>query len=164
MDFIVVSMQAEDWPAVREIYQEGIDTGQATFETATPDWEGWNAKHRPDCRLVARAGERVVGWAALSPVSARRVYAGVAEVSIYIAASARGQGVGRTLLRRLIEAAEAAGVWTLQGSIFPENAASVALHRACGFRVVGTRERIAQMHGVWRDVLLMERRSDVVGV
>ncbi len=163
-EVVIDAMQPGDWPAVEAIYREGIATGLATFETETPSWERWDAAHRPDCRLVVRAGERVLGWAALSPVSDRCVYAGVAENSIYIAAAARGQGIGKALLRALVEASEAAGVWTLQTGIFPENAASLALHQACGFRIVGIRERIGQLHGVWKDVVFLERRSRVVGI
>ncbi len=153
-----------DWPAVRAIYEEGMATGNATFETVAPEWAAWNAARLPCCRLVARHGRRVVGWAALSAVSSRAVYSGVAEVSVYVAAAARGQGVGRLLLDGLVAASEEAGIWTLQAGIFPENEASLALHRACGFRVVGRRERLAQLHGVWRDALLLERRSGRVGV
>lgn len=154
----------DDWDAVRAIYAEGIATGNATFETQVTTWEDWDAGHLPTCRLVARKGERIAGWAALSPVSGRCVYAGVTEVSIYVAADARGQGVGKALLAALVEASEQEGIWTLQAGIFPENEASIVLHKRCGFRVVGRRERLGQMDGVWRDVLLMERRSDVVGV
>lgn len=154
---VIDAMRPDDWPAVEAIYREGIATGLATFETETPSWERWDAAHRPDCRLVVRAGERVLGWAALSPVSDRCVYAGVAENSIYIAAAARGRGIGKALLRALVEASEAAG-------IFPENAASLALHQVCGFRIVGIRERIGQLHGTWKDVVFLERRSRVVGV
>ena len=161
---VIDAMRPDDWPAVEAIYREGIATGLATFETETPSWERWDAAHRPDCRLVVRAGERVLGWAALSPVSDRCVYAGVAENSIYIAAAARGRGIGKALLRALVEASEAAGIWTLQTGIFPENAASLALHQACGFRIVGIRERIGQLHGTWKDVVFLERRSRVVGV
>jgi L-amino acid N-acyltransferase YncA len=157
-------MQGGDWEAVRAIYREGIATGNATFETDVPDWEAWDKNHLPACRLVAKADGRVVGWAALTPYSSRRAYAGVAGLSIYVSASARGQGIGRTLLGALIEASEQAGLWTLQAGIFPENAASLALHRACGFREVGRRERIGRLNGVWRDVVLMERRSKVVGI
>lgn len=156
-------MGAGDWPTVARIYQEGMETGNATFEQSVPDWSTWDKKMRPDCRLVVRLDDQVVGWAALSPVSVRAVYAGVAEVSIYIAASARGQGVGKRLLTTLVAASEAAGVWTLQAGIFPENEASIALHRQCGFRVLGVREKPGQMHGRWRDVVLMERRSQSVG-
>lgn len=160
----IFPLTAADWPAVRAIYEEGIATGQATFETAAPEWPAWDAARLAVGRLVARRGQRVIGWAALSPVSSRAVYAGVAEVSIYVAAAARGQGVGKTLLRALIEAAEDGGLWTLQAGIFPENAASLALHQSCGFRVVGRRERVARLHGVWRDALFLERRSSRVGV
>lgn len=157
------AMTADDWPRVREIYLEGIATGNATFETGAPEWEAWDAAHLARPRLVARADGEVVAWAALSPVSRRAAYAGVAEVSVYVAAAHRGMGVGRWLLERLVEASEEAGVWTLQAGIFPENRASVEAHRACGFREVGLRERIGRLNGEWRDVLLMERRSPTVG-
>jgi phosphinothricin acetyltransferase len=160
----IEALQPADWPQVADIYAEGIATGNATFETAPPTWERFDASHLVGHRLVARAaGGEVVAWAALAPVSDRCAYAGVAEESIYVAASARGQGVGRRLLAALLEGAEQAGIWTVQTGIFPENTASVALHRRCGFRVVGVRERIGQLHGRWRDVLLLERRSTVVG-
>jgi len=155
---------AGDWPAVRDIYLEGIATADATFETSAPDWETWDAKHPPCCRLLARTGEEVLGWAALSGVSARAVYAGVAEVSVYVAARARGRGVGSLLLRALVAASEENGIWTLQAGIFPENRASIAVHERAGFRVVGTRERIGCMDGRWRDTVLMERQSAAVGV
>ena len=163
MDVTVEKMQAKDWEAVRAIYREGIATGDATFETDVPEWAEWDKRHRHDCRLVARAEGQVVGWAALSPVSSRCVYAGVAEVSIYVTASARSKGVGKALLQVLVTESERAGIWTLQGGIFPENGASIALHEACGFRQVGYRERLGQMRGLWRDVVLVERRSKVVG-
>jgi L-amino acid N-acyltransferase YncA len=148
---------------VRAIYLEGIATGHATFETDAPGWEVWDRARLTVGRLVARAAGRVVGWAALSPVSARPAYAGVAEVSIYVAAAARGRGIGGALLLALIEASERAGLWTLQGAIFPENAASLALVKAHGFREVGRREKIGQRDGIWRDTVLLERRSRVVG-
>ncbi len=157
-------MQAEDWPVVQAIYREGIATGDATFETQAPTWEVWDKSHLVKCRLVARADGQVVGWVALSPVSSRCVYGGVAEVSLYVAASARGQGVGRALLQALVAESEREGFWTLQAGIFPENVASITLHQNCGFRQVGYRERLGQMYGVWRDVVLLERRSQVVGV
>jgi L-amino acid N-acyltransferase YncA len=164
MDFIIDSMRPDDWESAREIYVEGIATGQATFETEAPDWERWDAAHLTQCRLVARNGAHVLGWAALSSVSKREVYAGVAEVSIYVAVSTRGSGVGGALMKALIEASELHGVWTLQASVFPENQASVALHFKHGFREVGRRERIARHHGVWRDTVVLERRSRVVGL
>lgn len=164
MEIIIDTMRSEDWDAVRTIYEEGIATKNATFETAAPVWDQWDAAHLQDCRLVARANGQVVGWAALSPVSSRCVYAGVVEESVYVSESARGQGVGKKLLLALIEASEQAGMWMIQTGIFPENEASLQLHRNCGFRVVGYREKIGQMDGVWRDTLLLERRSTVVGV
>ena len=158
----VDALTAGDWPAVSAIYAEGIASGSATFETEVPSWEAWDETHL-DQRLVAKRDGEVVGWAALSQVSERCVYAGVAEVSVYVGASARGQGVGRALLDALVRASEASGVWTLQAGIFPENLASLRLHRACGFRVVGVRERLGQLDGVWRDVVFLERRSREVG-
>jgi L-amino acid N-acyltransferase YncA len=152
-------MRADDWPAVSAIFAEGIATGQATFETRVPSWEEWDAAHVADLRLVAESDGEVVGWAALSAVSRRPCYAGVVDESVYVAEHARGQGVGTSLLRALIEDGEKAGFWTIQTSIFPENVASIALHRRCGFRVVGTRERIARLDGAWRDTVLLERRS-----
>jgi L-amino acid N-acyltransferase YncA len=164
MDCQITPMQPTDWPAVREIYAEGIATGQATFETLLPDWERWDSSHRQDCRLIAREHGQVVGWAALSPVSARRVYSGVAEVSVYVAAAAQGRGVGTALLKALIEESESRGVWTLQAGIFPENTASIAIHKSCGFHEVGKRERIGKLGKTWRDVFLMERRSAATGI
>jgi L-amino acid N-acyltransferase YncA len=164
MELAIRSITAEDWPAVRRIYAEGIATGNATFATEVPDWEQWDRSHRPNCRLIASDGKEVLCWAALSPVSARQVYAGVAEVSVYVAASARGKGVGKALLRALIEESEREGVWTLQAGIFPENIASVALHKSLGFREVGIREKIGKMGNRWRDVLLLERRSSIAGI
>jgi L-amino acid N-acyltransferase YncA len=159
----VRSMRPADWRAVRRIYLEGIATRQATFEVRPPTWRKWNQTHRRRPRLVAAANGRVVAWAAVSPVSSRRVYAGVAEVSVYVAATARGRGIGRTLLSELVCAAEEAGIWTLQAGIFPENRASLAIHRRCGFRKVGRRERIGRQGAVWRDVVLLERRSRSIG-
>jgi phosphinothricin acetyltransferase len=158
-------MRPDDWPAVSAIYEEGIATGNATFQPAAPAWDEWDRNHRTDCRLVgADESGVIIGWAALTPVSGRCVYTGVAEVSVYVAAVARGNGVGRKLLRSLVETSEAAGVWTLQAGIFPENAASLAVHHGCGFRTVGRRERIGKMNDRWRDVLLLERRSTIVGM
>ncbi|PYS95577.1 MAG: N-acetyltransferase [Acidobacteria bacterium] len=164
MTLRIEPMRPEDWDRVRGIYLEGIATGQATFETTAPAWEAWDAAHMRAARLVAREGEATLGWAALSPVSSRCVYAGVAEVSVYVAAAARGRGVGRALLAALIAAAEREGLWTLQAGIFPENEASLAVHRRCGFREVGRRERLGKLNGAWRDVLLLERRSPTVGL
>jgi phosphinothricin acetyltransferase len=163
MKFVAERMKDEDWDEVASIYQEGIATSNATFETDTPTWEKWDKSHLRDCRLVARAEGKVTGWVALSPVSTRCVYSGVAEVSLYVSASTRGIGVGKDLLLSLIDESERIGIWTLQAGIFPENIASIALARACGFREVGRRERIGQMDGTWRDVILMERRSKFVG-
>jgi L-amino acid N-acyltransferase YncA len=174
---VIDQMRPEDYDQVRRIYEEGIASGDATFETQAPSWEAWDASHVRTCRVVARevdsathgpdggtvGGRSVLGWAALSPVSSRCVYSGVAEVSVYVTATARGRGVGRALLKELIRQSEAAGFWTLQAGIFPENSASLALHKRLGFREVGRRERIGQLSGRWRDTLLLERRSRVVG-
>jgi phosphinothricin acetyltransferase len=175
----IIAMQPEFWTAVREIYREGIATGNATFETELPEWEKWDSSHLKNCRLVAlepisedsEADEplasvgksTVLGWAGLSPVSGRYVYRGVAEVSVYVAAAARGRGVGKALLEALVAQSEANGIWTLQAGIFPENAASIALHKSCGFVEVGVRRRIGKLGDAWRDVLLLERRSASVG-
>ncbi len=159
----IEALTARDWTAVERIFDEGIRSGDATFETSTPEWEKWDAGHLATCRLVARAGDDILGWAALSPVSVRRCFSGVAEVSLYIAGRARGRGVGTRLLSALIEASERAGVWSLQSSTFPENTASLALQQRHGFRVIGRRERIACRDGRWRDVVLLERRSTVAG-
>lgn len=148
-----------DWTAVERIYAAGIATGLATFETRTPSWESWDSAHRGDLRFVAVRDGQVVGWVAAGPISQRQCYAGVVEHSVYVATHERGRGVGTILMRTLIEAAEARGVWTIQTGIFPENDASIALHRRVGFRIVGRRERMARLHGVWRDVYLLERRS-----
>jgi L-amino acid N-acyltransferase YncA len=159
MEYVIDQMSASDWEQVRAIYLEGIRSGDSTFETDAPAWEQWDEAHLRVARLVARDGERVLGWAALSPVSKRRVYRGVAELTVYVGESARGRGLGRALLEALIAESERNGIWTLQASIFPENVASLALHRRSGFREVGRRERIGMMNGRWRDTLLFERRS-----
>jgi phosphinothricin acetyltransferase len=163
MDFQIEAMTAEDWPAVKAIYEEGMATGVGTFETAAPTWEQWDAARLPHSRLVAR-NTVVLGWAALSPVSKRSCYAGVAEVGVYVAGSARGQGIGRALLEALVKSSEQQGIWTLQGATIASNAASIALQQRCGFRVVGRRERIGKRDGVWHDTVLTERRSRRVGV
>jgi L-amino acid N-acyltransferase YncA len=169
MEYIINSMTPDDWEQVSHIYQEGIATGHATFEMEAPDWERWNTAHLPEARLVARDGEAIVGWAALSPVSGRNVYSGVTEISLYIRAGNRHQGVGSVLMAALISASEKAKIWTLQAGIFPENKASRALVKKHGFREVGRRERLGKMTygplaGTWRDVIIMERRSKSVGV
>lgn len=155
-------MTPADWPAVRDIYAEGIAGGNATFETVVPEWAQWDKGRLPVCRLAVRLDEQVVGWAALSPYSSREVYRGVADVGIYIAGAAQGRGVGKALLTALVEESEKQGFWTLQAGILIENVASRRLHQACGFREVGIREKIGQLHGVWRDVVLMERRSKTI--
>ena len=179
-------MTPADWPAVRRIYADGIATGNATFETEPPDWNAWHRSHLPECRLVARPPANavnrppanalnrppanalnrnaVLAWAALSPVSSRACYAGIAEHSIYVDAPQRGQGVGKTLLAALAAASEDAGFWMLQSAIFPENPASIAIHLACGFRIMGRRKRVAMLNGVWRDTVIVERRSRIIGV
>ena len=160
----IASMSPSDWDDVRRIYAEGIATGNATMETAPPPWESWDKAHRPECRLVARDDSgRMLGWAALSRVSERCAYGGVAEVSVYVSQEARGRGVGRRLLEELVRASEEAGIWTLQAGIFPENVASLSIHQHCGFRVVGVREKFGKLGSVWRDVALLERRSSRVG-
>jgi L-amino acid N-acyltransferase YncA len=156
------ALTKDDWTAVAEIYWDGMRDGLATFETEVPPWEQWDAAHLPDHRLVAESFGELVGWAALAPASSRHCYAGVVENSVYVTREARGRGVGQTLLEALIAGAEAAGIWTIQTSIFPENRASLSLHERCGFRVVGTRERIAKRDGIWRDTVFLERRSEVI--
>jgi len=158
----VRDLRPEDWPQVASIYEDGIRTGNATFETGVPSWEAWSAAHS-EHRLVAERDGEIAGWAALSPTSDRCCYAGVAENSVYVAEWARGRGVGRVLLEELIVRSEAAGIWTLTAGVFPENQASVRLHLVCGFRLVGVRERLGELDGHWRDVLLLERRSELVG-
>ena len=156
-------LREDDWPAVAAVYEEGIRTRLATFETVAPTWADWDALHLPGHRIVAEQDGEVVGWAALGPVSGRCVYAGVTENSVYVAERARGRGIGRELLEALVRGADLDGIWTIQAGVFPENRASLALHRACGFRVVGVRERLGKLDGTWRDVVLLERRSPVVG-
>jgi len=161
---IIGQMSPADWEEVREIYLEGIATGNATFETEAPSWEAWDVAHLKFARLVARDGKGIVGWAALSSVSQRCVYGGVAEVSVYVSTARRQSGVGCKLLAALISASEENGKWTLQAGMFPENTASRALHERLGFREVGRRERIGKLNGVWRDTILLERRSHTVGI
>ncbi|MGD6874139.1 N-acetyltransferase family protein [Sutcliffiella horikoshii] len=157
-------MFSKDWEQVREIYLEGITTGNATFQKDAPSWQEWDNGHILECRLVARSEGKILGWAALSAISSRCVYAGVAEVSIYVSPSKKGKGIGSSLLESLIKTSEQNGIWTLQAGIFPENTSSLKLHNKYGFREVGRRERIGKMDGVWRDVILLERRSTKVGI
>jgi phosphinothricin acetyltransferase len=159
---IVRDLRPDDWLEVARIYEEGIATGNATFETEVPSWEAWDEAHLREHRLVAGEDGRVVGWTALAPVSLRPCYGGVAEISVYVSESTRGKGVGSELLAAVVESAERGGIWTLQTSVFPENEPSLALLRRFGFRTVGIRERIGRLHGVWRDTVLVERRSEVV--
>jgi phosphinothricin acetyltransferase len=168
MEYLTDIMKPEDWQRVRSIYLEGIATGNSTFEADAPDWEKWNSAHLPEHRLVVRKGDSILAWAALSPVSSRCVYSGVAELSLYVAAKHRGKGIGSALLMAIINSTEKAGLWTLQGGIFPENKASLHLVREHGFKEIGRRERIGKMTygdlaGTWRDVILVERRSLVTG-
>jgi L-amino acid N-acyltransferase YncA len=164
IQFKIEPMLDSDWNSVSQIYQEGIATGNATFETEIPSWQEWNDSHLQKPRLVARSDSRIVGWAAVSPVSERCVYGGVGEVSVYVSASEAGKGLGTKLLNQLIVDSESAGIWTLQAGIFPENKSSIVIHEKCGFRTLGVRQRLGKMNGVWRDVVLMERRSALVGV
>ena len=157
-------MQSSDWNAVAKIYAEGIATGYATFEKNIPTYESWNNTHLPMCRLVAVKNNNVMGWAALSPVSSRCVYGGVAEVSIYVSEKYKGHGVGSMLINKLISQSEDKGFWTLQSGIFPENESSIALHKKAGFRYIGRREKVGQLNGIWKDNLLFERRSKSVGI
>jgi phosphinothricin acetyltransferase len=158
----ILTLTPAHWPAVRAIYADGIATRNATFETEVPDWATWDAGKLPGHRFVAADGDRVLGWAAVAPTSSRPAYAGVVENSVYLAEAARGKGLGRLLMETLIDSTERAGIWTVQTGIFPENVASLALHRAVGFREVGIRERVGRVDGRWRDVVFLERRSRVV--
>jgi L-amino acid N-acyltransferase YncA len=160
----ILPLRRKHWQSVRAIYEEGMATGNATFETSAPGWEAWDASHLPFARVIAENKDEVVGWAALSRVSDRCAYAGVAEVSVYVKALARGKGVGSALLATLIRQSEANNIWTLTAGIFPENEASVRLHEKAGFRILGVREKIGKLNGRWRDALLLERRSRIVGL
>lgn len=165
MKYKIEAMKTSDWEQVRDIYMEGIRTGLATFQTEAPIWENWDKGHLAACRLVVRSGDKVLGWTVLSPTSSRDCYSGVVEVSIYIGEEYKGQGIGTALMTELILQSEENGIWTLYCAIIKENSASIAMHKKCGFREIGTREKIAKMNnGVWHDVVLMERRSKVVGV
>jgi len=164
MNYIIDKMSEKDWNEVASIYLEGIKTGKATFQSEIPTWEQWNASHVTSCRLVVRLEDKIAGWAALSPTSSRCVYAGVAEVSVYVGEAYRGMGLGKALLEKVIELSEEEGFWTLQSGIIKENHSSIVLHEKCGFRQIGYREKVGKMPtGVWHDVVLMERRSKIVG-
>ena len=160
----IITIQPAHYPEIAEIYLQGIATGNATFQTTAPSWEEWDISHLPHSRIAAVVNDQIAGWAALSPVSSRCVYAGVAEVSVYVGKAYCGKGIGQKLLEALIEESEGHNLWTLQSGIFPENVASIRLHEKCGFRQIGYREKIGQMNGVWRDNIIMERRSKTVGV
>ncbi len=162
MNISIIKMTANDWNWVEEIYLEGISTGDATFETISPGWDQWNNSHLEDCRFIAKFEDKIVGWAALSPVSARRVYKGVVELSIYVSSLYRNKGIGSLLLGTIIKESEIAGIWTLQAAIFPENKESINLHKKFGFREIGYREKIGKLKGIWRDVILFERRSKII--
>ena len=164
MSTSIRKMTPNDLPLVAAIYAEGIRTGNATFQTEVPSWEEWDNAHIPNCRLIAIKQETVAGWAALTPVSGRCVYAGVAEVSVYVGEAFRAQGIGLALLEQLVIESEDNGFWTLQAGIFPENFGSIRIHEKCGFKILGRRERIGQMDGIWRDTMLLERRSIGVGI
>ena len=165
MDYRIDEMKAFDWHQVASIYKEGIETGIATLQPDVPGWEEWDQGHEKSCRLVARSGERILGWAALSPTSVREVYAGVVEVSIYVKETCHGQGIGKALLTHLVKCSEEKGFWTLQAGIMEGNEASVGLHLSCGFRVLGVREKLGKMpNGIWHNVIFMERRSRSVGI
>jgi L-amino acid N-acyltransferase YncA len=160
----LIEISEENYPEVARIYGEGLQTGTATFETTIPSWEKWDAGHLSFGRILAVEKDHYLGWASLSPVSSRCVYGGVAEVSVYVSDSTRGKGVGEFLLKNLIEISEANNIWTLQSGIFRDNVASHKLHIKCGFREVGYKEKVGQLHGVWKDNVLLERRSKVVGI
>ncbi len=160
----IQQMKDADWLAVADIYKQGIETGMATFETSVPEWGQWNENHIESCRLIAKLDGKIVGWAALSAVSSRCVYGGVAEVSVYVSNDARGKKIGAYLLKTLIDQSEEQGYWTLQSGIFPENLASIKLHEKQGFRKIGYRERIGQLDGDWKDNILMEKRSNKKGL
>ncbi|MFT4203382.1 MAG: GNAT family N-acetyltransferase [Chitinophagaceae bacterium] len=160
----IQKIEQKHYSQLAEIYRQGIETGNATFETNVPDWESWDKTHLPECRIAAFEGETMTGWAALTPVSGRSVYAGVTEVSVYVADDFRGKGIGKLLLQQLIAKSDQNGLWTLQSGIFAENTSSIKLHEKCGFRLIGFREKIGQLNGVWKDNVIMERRSKIVGV
>jgi L-amino acid N-acyltransferase YncA len=165
MQNVLIDKMTEDsWNDVARIYNSGIATRNATFEKQAPDWVTWDSAHRKDCRLIAKIGDKIVGWAALSNVSGRCVYSGVAEVSVYVDAEYRGQGIGDKLMKSLINDSESNGIWTLQAGIFPENESSIKVHQKNGFRIIGVREKLGKMDDTWRDVVMLERRSKKIGI
>jgi phosphinothricin acetyltransferase len=163
-EILIIDMLPDHWPEVSEIYREGIETGMATFEKEMPSWENWNNNHIKACRMVAKIDDIIVGWVALSHVSSRCVYGGVAEVSVYISEKTRGNQIGYKLMKKVIEESEINGYWTLQSGVFPENIASIKLHEKAGFRIIGFREKIGKLDGVWKNNILMERRSKKAGI
>jgi L-amino acid N-acyltransferase YncA len=163
-EIIFRPMKADDWKSVAEIYRQGIETGHATFQQDIPNWDEWNNGHLKDCRIIAEQDSEIVGWAALTPVSGRCVYAGVAEVSVYVSDNHKGQKIGTNLLNKLVSESEKEGFWTLQAGIFQENIPSLLIHEKAGFRKVGFREKIGKMNGIWRDTILLERRSKTIGI
>ncbi|UWY27044.1 GNAT family N-acetyltransferase [Flavobacterium sp. TR2] len=156
------NLLAEDWDQVKKIYQQGMDTGNATFQTNAPSWEDWDQSHLKSCRIVMEEDRKIIGWAALTPISSRCVYAGVAEVSVYVDPAHSGKGIGLALLNELVRQSEKEGIWTLQAGIFPENTASLRIHEKAGFRTLGIREKIGKQNGIWRDTVLLERRSSII--
>ncbi|MGO4918625.1 GNAT family N-acetyltransferase [Maribacter spongiicola] len=163
-DITIRTMLATDWESVANIYKQGIDTGMATFETNVPTFEAWDEAHMRTCRFIAESTSEIMGWVALSPVSSRCVYGGVAEISVYISENSRGKGLGKLLLEHVISASEQEGIWTLQSGIFPTNYGSIKIHEATGFRMIGKRERVGRLHSKWVDNVLFERRSSIVGI
>jgi L-amino acid N-acyltransferase YncA len=163
-DITIRTMLATDWESVANIYKQGIDTGMATFETKVPTFEMWDKAHLSYCRFVAESTTEIIGWVALSPVSNRCVYGGIAEISVYISENSRGKGLGKLLIEHVISASEQEGIWTLQSGIFPTNYGSIKIHEAAGFRMIGKRERVGKLHGQWVDNVLFERRSSIVGI
>ena len=164
IEWFIRYLKASDWKSVSEIYQQGLDSGNASFETKSPTWELWDSSHLKECRIILQVDDEIAGWAALSPVSSRCVYGGVAEVSVYIAEKFQGQKFGAKLLEKLISESEENGIWTLQAGVFPENKASIHILKKLGFRKVGYREKIGQMNAIWRDTILLERRSNIIGM
>lgn len=164
INVLIKPMTRDSWEEVARIYESGIATKNSTFQTTAPDWDSWDNAHRKDCRLIALIDNKIIGWAALSPVSSRCVYAGVAEVSVYIDIQYRGKGIGTELMKSLINESELNGIWSLQAGIFPENTGSIKLHHQNGFRTIGIKHRVGKMDNTWRDVVMLERRSNIIGI